>query len=171
MPLASLRPWLPPLLAMTLALALPLRPAWASSTASSVASDAGSASVGSLSHSLEASSASSTGGRVAQGDYRIVDVAEAPARPGELRLTLAADGPADAPADDAARDGAAPAPTVALWLPRATAERAGLAAGGRVAVRQRPYGLEFAAGTPRTPFFLVLEDAWHQGLGTRPVAL
>lgn len=162
---ARLLPALPTLLA--LAAALPALPAGASSTTSSVASDAGSASVGSLSHSLEASSASSTGGRVAQGDYRIVEVAEAPTRPDQLRLTLAA----EAASDVGARTDASPADSVALWLPRATAERAGLAAGGRIAVRQRPYGLELAAGDARTPFFLLLDEAWQRGLRTQPVTL
>lgn len=137
-------------------------PAWASSTASSASSDAGSASVGSVSTSLETSSNSATGGgRVAAGPYRIVDVAEAPARPDQLRLTLAA---------ETAAPGAAPA-TVTLLLPRATAERAGLAAGGQVVASRRPYGLEFAAGQPQAPFFLVLDDDWHRGLRAQPVTL
>lgn len=160
---ARLLPALPTLLA--LAAALPALPAGASSTTSSVASDAGSASVGSLSHSLEASSGSSTGGRVAQGDYRIVEVAEAPARPDQLRLTLAAE------AIDTGPDNAPHRAAVALLLPRAAAERAGLAAGGRIAVRQRPYGLELAAGEARTPFYLLLDEAWQRGLRTQPVTL
>ena len=66
-------------------------PALASGSASSASSEGSSASVGSLSTSIENSSdASSKGGDVAQGDYRIIEVAAAPARPGTVRVTLQA---------------------------------------------------------------------------------
>ena len=51
---------------------------------------AGSASIGSISGSLRGSSnSSSPDNDVAEGDYRILDVAQAPERPGMLRLRLA----------------------------------------------------------------------------------
>ena len=76
--------------ALTLALG-----ANAESFASS-ASSAGSASSGSVSDSLSGSSDSSKGDRkVADGDYSIIQIAQAPDRAGRTRLTLQADNPDD----------------------------------------------------------------------------
>ena len=135
-------------------------PAAAGSSASSASLDGSSASVGSLSTSLETSSnSSSQGDKVAQGDYRIIDITAAPARPGFVRVTLqalAVDG----------SDG-----ELFLTLPRQTAAGAGLAPGALVSARQRDYGLEFAHGEPRQAFFLVLRDERLKELQTRPVML
>lgn len=136
------------------------QPALASGSASSASSEGSSASVGSLSTSIETSSnASSKGDKVAQGDYRIVDVAAAPERPGTVRVTLQA------------LAGPAHGGSLTLYLPLETASDAGLATGGVVSARERPYGLEFAQGEPRQAFFLVLRDEWYQELRTRPVTL
>lgn len=142
------------------ALALVSAAAGAASSAASSASEGSSASVGSLSTSFEKSSDSSTGGKkVAAGQYRVVALTEPAERPGTLRVQLAAADRADGAAD------------FVLLLPRAAAERGALAPGRGVQVSERPYGLEFAtldAGRAEA-FFLVLDDAWHRELETRPV--
>lgn len=146
-------------------------PALAASTASVSISDSVSAAVGSVSDSLRRSSDSSTGkDRVAQGDYRIVEVAAAPERPGLARLTLQP--------ETAAED------MLFLYVPQATVAQAALAAGQRVTATHRDYGVEFsrvsgaggqagpagAAAAP-LPFFLVLDDTWYRELPSRPVTL
>lgn len=141
--------------------------AWSASQAGSSASSATSAasqSVGASSTSLTTSSNSSSGNKVAAGDYTIVDIAIADAAAdgsaGPARLTLrAASGPAGQQAE------------FVLLLPRDTVARAGLAAGDPVTVRQRAYGLEFAAGAGRQAFFLVLDDAWYRELASTVVVL
>ena len=136
-------------------------PCMAESFASS-ASSAGSASSGSASDSLNTSSKSSTGTQTADGDYRVIEVAELTDRPGMLQLTL--QGTA----------ATAEAREFALRLPRRALEPRGIAAGDIVSVRNRDYGLEFARGDGhegREPFFLVLSDDWHRELEPRPVTL
>lgn len=140
------------------ALALVSATAGAASSAASASSEGSSTSIGSLSTSIEKSSASSTGGKkVAAGLYRVVALAELAERPGTLRVQLAAADGAD---------------EVVLLLPRAAAERGALVPGRGVAVSERPYGLEFAAidAGRAEAFFLVLDDAWHRELESRPVA-
>ena len=132
------------------------------SSAGSSASSAGSASSGSASDSLNNSSKSSTGTQTADGDYRVIEVAELADRPGMLRLTLQA-----AAAADGARE-------FTLRLPRQALEPRGIATGDIVNVRNRDYGLEFARADGRAvrePFFLVLFDDWHRELEPRPVTL
>jgi hypothetical protein len=133
-------------------LTAPVRADSLASSASSVASE----SIGSSSTSIQKSSnSSSNNDRVAQGEYRVVELAEAADRPGLLRLKLQG-------LDEA--QGA-----FTLYVPQPTAARAGVETGQVVSVRQRPYGLEFAhAGEA---FFLVLDDAWHRELQTRIVQL
>lgn len=145
-----------PTLALAAALACAM-PAHADSFASS-ASSAGSASSGSVSDSLNGSSNSSNGDRrVADGDYRIIDIAQTPRRAGMARVTL--------------RAGDTPDHDVVLDLPQATFDRQQLAQGDMVHARHRVYGIEFARGDTRTPFYLVLEDAWYGELASRPVSL
>lgn len=135
-------------------------PALGSGSASSASSEGSSASVGSLSTSIETSSdASSKRDDVAQGDYRIIEMAAAPARPGTVRVTLQA----------LATDGAEG--QLFLYLPQQTAAGAQLALGARVNARVRPYGLEFAHGEPLQAFFLVVHDDGARELRTRPVTL
>jgi hypothetical protein len=135
-------------------------PAWADSFASS-ASSAGSASLGSISDSIGNSSrASSPDNRAANGDYRVIDVAEVDAKPGLLQLTLQA------------MQGETHEFT--LKLPREALGRKNIAVGDVVHARNRPYGLEFARTTDartREAFFLVLADDWHKELDSRAVAL
>lgn len=167
------RAWL---LAAVCCVATPL-PAWAldlaSSTASS-ASSAGSASVGSLSDSLRSSSQSAGGPRqMADGDYRVIELAEAADRPGEMRLTLRPVQPAQPTKQAAAGEPAHGGPGVPeqweLRLPQAVVDREGLGTGHLLRAAQRPYGMAFAlAGQPR-PFFLVLAQDWQRELPARPV--
>ena len=132
-------------------------PCRADSFASS-ASSAGSASVGSLSDSLRTSSGSSTH-KVAEGDYRIIDVVAAE-RPDTLRLKMEHVAHAG---DDAA--------VIHLDVPRSALGGRAAANGDIVGVRQRPYGYEFAWGDTRVAFFLVLAADWQRELEPRPVKL
>jgi len=131
-------------------------PASAESLASSAAS-AGSAASGSVSDSLQGSSHSSSGGdRVATGDYRIIDLAQAPERPDRVRLTLQAEATGE---------------RLLLELPQAVTQAEGLQAQHRVHAQQREYGYEFSHSHNRALFYLVLADHWQQALPARPVAL
>ena len=137
--------------------------AQAASSASSAVSDSVGASSAAVSGSLKTSSNSSNTKDVAQGDYRIIDIATADARPGHLRLTLQLERPAGQPAG--AHD------TLHLTLPQQAFDASGLARGERVAALQRSYGIEFARSDTQAAFFLVLEDHWLQELASRPVVL
>jgi hypothetical protein len=150
-----------PLLAAAVAAALASAgPSMAEGSASSASSAGSSASLGSVSTSLGASSNSSQNkATAANGDYRIVDIAAAPDRPGSVRLTL--QGAADAGADS----------EFYLYLPQTVADQARLVEGGTVSARQRPYGIEFATGQERQAFFLVLADDWYRELQARAVQL
>ena len=132
-------------------------PCGAESFASS-ASSAGSASVGSLSDSIRDSSGSSTH-TVAEGDYRIIDVAAAE-QPETLRLKMQH-------VADAGDDGA----VIYLDVPRAALGDRAAAVGDIVGVRQRPYGYQFAWADTGVAFFLVLAADWQRELETRPVEL
>lgn len=123
----------------------------------SSASSAGSASSASISDSLSASSDSSSDSdneQVANGDYRIMEVAEVADRPAMRRLTLEA--------DDAPR-------RFQLDLPTDILKQERLQRGDRVHVQQRVYGLEFAHSDNREAFYLVLSDDWHDELAARPL--
>ena len=135
--------------------------AHASSTAASSASDAASSTASSASDSLgKSSTRSSPGNDVADGDYRVIDMAEAIDRPGRMRLTLQGVAAAGKPGT-----------TFELYLPVATLQQAALATGQQIRTRQRPYGIEFARADAREPFFLALHDTWHRELASHPVTL
>ncbi len=138
-------------------------PAMAELSLSSASSDSSSASIGASSTSIGRSSEGSRHDRVAEGDYTVVEVADAADRPGllrvKLRMTVPAAGAADA---DEAFD---------LYLPRANPAASRLAQGQVIRARLRPYGVEFAQGEPQQPFFLVLQDAWYDELRSQPVRL
>lgn len=133
-------------------------PAHAESSVASSASEGLSASVGSLSNSVEGSSDSSShnNNRVAEGDYRIVDVAAVAERPGVVRMKLQA---------------LAGRGEIFLYVPQGTVDRARLAQGEVVSARQRPYGVEFADGRTRQAFFLALDDEWYRELPANAVRL
>lgn len=123
----------------------------------SSASSAGSASIGSLSDSVRGSSRSSSGDdkKVAEGEYRVIEVAQASDRPGHLQLKLQA---VAQPGEDG---------TLWLTLPQQALAPRGLAAGDVVLARQHAYGVEFAraeGALAREAFFLVLADDWHREL-------
>ena len=123
----------------------------------STASSAGSASTGSISDSIGSSSDSSGDDRrVAAGDYRVIDVAQAPAKIDTTRVTLRA-------------VGAGPAREFYLDVPnRALAERR-VNLGELVQVSDRVYGYEFAHADTRRAFFLALQDDWYRDLASRKV--
>ena len=130
---------------------LPLAASWPA------ASEGASTSVGSSSTSVEKSSKSSSkDDKVAAGDYRIVEIAEAAAQPGKVRLTLQALEGED---------------QFVLVVSQEAAAQGRLAAGGVVTARARDYGTEFSVADTKQAFFLVLHDAWRQELRTRPVTL
>ncbi|WP_229491760.1 hypothetical protein [Massilia sp. HP4] len=132
-------------------------PAQAESFASS-ASSAGSASSASISDSISDSSTSSSGdNKVAAGDYRVIDIAQAPNKPDTTRLTLRAE--------------AGQARTFFLDVPnRAMAQRL-VNAGDVVRVNERVYGYEFAHADTQRPFFLALQDDWQRDLASRKVII
>jgi hypothetical protein len=118
-------------------------PVYADSFTSS-ASSAGSASSGSISDSI--------------GDYKVIDVAQAPAKADTTRLTLRA-------------VAAGAGQEFTLDVPdRALAART-VAAGAVVHVNERVYGYEFAYADTKQPFFLALQDEWYRELGSRKVAI
>lgn len=137
-------------------------PSLAASSASSAVSDSFTTSSGSVSDSFGKSSDSSSKNekKVTDGDYRIIEMAAVPERPGTARLTLQAVA-AERRADD----------EFFLYLPLAVVEQTRLAQGDVVSARQRPYGVEFAQATTRQAFFLVLKDEWFRELQTTPVVL
>ena len=135
-------------------------PSMAASSTASSASDSVSTSVGSISGSIQKSSDSSSKTTdVAEGDYKIIDMAAVAERPGTVRMKLQA-------VVDRGADG-----EFFLYLPQEVVAQANLAQGGVVTARQRPYGLEFADGQTRQAFFLVLSDDWYRELQTTAVVL
>ena len=130
----------------------------------SSASSAGSKSVGSLSDSLTGSSNSSSGAKkVAEGNYRIEQVAEVAGKPEHLRLHLRLQPQAAATTEATV--------TVLLDLPRGAVERQALGVDSVIALRQRAYGMEVAHQATQTAFFLLLADGWRNDLDTRVVTL
>jgi hypothetical protein len=135
---------------------LTLTEAQASTSIASLASEAGSSASDSASTSLNASSASSTGEdtQTANGDYRIINVAQVPNRPNHYRLTLRAE---ETPHE------------FTLDLPATTWTAQGLAQGDTIHAKPHSYGLEFARLDTQQAFFLVLHDDWHNELQSKPL--
>lgn len=134
-------------------------PALAGSLSTSSAAGGSSASSAS-STSVEKSSDSSTGNKgVAEGPYKIIDVAAVPERPGMVRMKLQAVATPGADGE------------FFLYVPQQTFAQNRLAAGQTVLASQRPYGLEFAHADTRAAFFLVLNDDWFRDLASNPVVL
>ena len=147
--------------ALALLLGAAALPALAASSASSASSDSASTSVGSVSTSIQKSSDNSSGkdDKVAAGDYTIVEVADAPARAGTVRLKLQ-------PVGAGAKEG-----EFFLYMPGEAFEQSRLAQGAVITAKPRAYGTEFAGGVARKPFFLVLADEWFRELKTKVVQL
>ena len=148
-------------LALIAALALSASlPAVAASSTASSASDSASTSVGSLSDSVKKSSdSSSKNNDVAEGDYKIIDVATVAEQPGTVRMKLQA-------VADASEEAA-----FFLYLPQGAFDQNRLAEGQVVTARRRPYGLEFLKGNGGPAFFLALADDWYRELASHAVAL
>jgi hypothetical protein len=143
------------LAAVTLLCLTTALPCGAESLASS-ASSAGSASLGSLSTS---SNSSSPKNQVAEGDYRIIEVAALAERPGTVRLRLQSDA--------RAADGGA----ILLDVPLQTVAQQGLIAGDLLSARHRPYGLAFARSGAREAIILVLARDWQSELEPQALSL
>lgn len=151
-----------PLIAAAAALLVAAAPAWSASSASSAVSDSISTSVGSISNSIQKSSDSSSSkdDKVAEGDYKIIEVAAAPARPGTVRLKLQPVG-----------EKAAKAGEFFLFMPAEAYEQSHLAPGHVVTAKPRAYGLQFTYADSQKAFFLVLDDEQHRELQTKVVSL
>lgn len=135
-------------------------PAMAESSAASSASDSASTSVGSLSGSIKNSSdGSSKATGVAEGDYKIIDMAAVADQPGTVRMKLQAVAQADVEGE------------FFLYVPQQAVDEGRLSQGRVVTAHHRPYGVEFASGETRKAFFLVLADDWYRELKTQPVVL
>jgi hypothetical protein len=128
-------------------------PSFAESSVASSASDSVSVSSAKISDSISDSSQSSShrDARNAQGDYRVLDVAEVAGRPGMVQLRLHA-----VAADD----------EFLLTLPARAAADGHVAKGAVVAALPRPYGIEFATAPEHAAFFLALADDWANELKT-----
>ncbi len=128
----------------------------------SSASSAGSASSASISDSISDSFGSSSNSgeekRVAAGEYRVMNVAQAPTKADATRMTLRAT------AAGAAREFHLDVPN------RALAARP-VATGELVQVSERAYGYEFAHADTKRSFFLALQDDWYRELGSRKVTI
>ena len=123
-------------------------------------SDSISASVEGISTSVgQISKSSSKAANLAEGEYRIIDVAEAADRPDRARLTLRAVGK-----DDAEED-------FYLFMPKQEFARAQLQAGQTLAARNRPYGAAIFKQDLGEPIAVLLKDDWRSNLQPTPVTL
>jgi hypothetical protein len=131
-------------------------PALAGTSASSAVSDSLSTSIGTSSDSVRGSSRASSGQPpVAAGDYKVIEVAAVAERPGRVALVMQSAG----------------GESVTLEVPQQTLAKTPVVAGQTLTVRERPYGVEFVLAPTQQVFFLVLDDAWHRELESRPVVL
>jgi hypothetical protein len=129
----------------------------AESSLVSSASQSLSTSVGQMSKSISNSSdGSSKHQDLAQGDYQVIDVADAADRPGMVALKL--------------QPVAAGAAAFTLTVPAETVAKNGIAAGQVVSALARPYGFEFAKADTQQAFFLVMNDDWHRELKSNLVS-
>ena len=144
------------LAALTLSTAC-VTPALATSSAMASASDSLSTSVDSVSRSIKKSSDSSARTVVGQGDYQVIQVAQA--EPGTQEVTLQAVAGGGAHGE------------FTLRVPDKAVQHGGLVVGQIVSARERPYGVEFARADTRAAFFLLLEDAWYRELQSVAVTL
>jgi hypothetical protein len=149
--------------AFIIALGAAAMPAISASSATSSIYDSITTLVGSASNSLNRSSnGSSNGGRVASGEYKLLEVAVSNDQPGVVHLKMQA---------VAGQVGATGTGELVLSLPQAAFETSGLVAGDVIAARTRAYGMEFANGKTQAAFFLVLNDDTYRELASNPVVL
>ena len=129
------------------------------SASSHALSRAISATVRASSHSLRDSSrASEKAVALNEGDYRIVEVADASPE-ARTRLTLMP------------IDSENPADGVYLFLPPGQLAGADVRKDAIVSVKPRPYGIAISVQGAASPFALVLEDSWTSRIDPIAVAL
>lgn len=145
-------------------------------SASSTAASAGSTTVGSVSDSIQGSSNTSSKTTVAAGDYRVVNVAAAPDKPGVTRVALV-------PAQTATPGVNSEALAFTLDVPTAALGARPLLQHDTVSVAHRPYGLAFARtlavtdsraagdgpGAAKETFFLVVANEWRGDFESKPI--
>lgn len=134
-----------------------LAPSHAASSAVASASDSVSTSVETMSRSLHRSSTSSSPRPLAQGDYKVIQVAQV--APGLHDVTLQA-------VAATGNEG-----QVTLRVADKVVADGGLVVGQVVSARERPYGYEFTRADTRVAFFLMLDDAWYRELQSVAVTL
>lgn len=135
------------LLALTLLAPIP---AAATVATSSAVSDSVDLSARSITNSLKRSSDSSSGTPVAQGDYRVTQMAQLTPELQEVTLQAVA--------------GTGARGELVLHMPKRAVQQGDLGIGRVVSARTRPYGVELARADTKTPFFLLLEDPWYKEL-------
>lgn len=135
--------------ALALAIAAP-QPAIAPVATSSAASDSVELSARSITTSLKRSSDSSSGTPVAQGDYRVTQMAQLTPQLQEVTLQ--------------AVPGTGARGELVLHMPEQAVQQGDLGVGRVVSARARPYGVELARADTQTPFFLLLDDPWYREL-------
>lgn len=122
-------------------------------------SDSVSGTVTSLSDSVQRiSNSSSKAVGMAEGDYKVTDIAAVDGHPEKMRLTLIAAG------NDRDKD-------LYLYVPRDDFNRTHIARGQTVTATQRPYGVAFAEANTPQPFVVVLNDTWVKDLRTNVVSI
>jgi hypothetical protein len=119
-------------------------------------SDSIATTVGSISKSSEDSS--KTVAKVAEGDYKVIEVAKADAtHPGRTQVTLAALGNDQEPVFN-------------LYVPKEDMQNSDVHVGDIVHAQKRVYGVAFARQGTAQPFALVLDDSWNGEFRPRQVS-
>lgn len=108
-------------------------------------SDSLSATVESISGSVQNSSRAIA--NVAEGDYKVVAIAQAARQPGKTQLTLVPVTNKDTEPFN-------------LLVTQADFKQSGVQTGQLVHAQQRPYGMTFAKADSKQPFALLLDPAW-----------
>jgi hypothetical protein len=133
-------------------------PSLASASTSVISlSDSVSGTVQSVSDSVSRSSNSSSKTlNIAEGDYRVVDIAMVAGQPDKMRLRLQA-------------VAAANEPQLYLFVPKHDYDQAHLNNGQIVTASKRPYGMAFSIARADQPFAVVLENDWQKDLASHAV--
>lgn len=132
-------------------------PVGATVTTSSAVSDSVDLSARSMSQSLQRSSDSSAGRPLAQGDYRVTQLAQVAPELQEVTLQAVA--------------GTGARGELVLHMPERAVQAGGVAVGEVVRARARPYGYELARADTQQAFFLLLHDPWYKELQSIVVRL
>jgi hypothetical protein len=144
---------------MAAGIVMSLSTSYAVASSSISVSDSISGSIGSLSDSVRGSSRSSSNAvNLADGGYKITDIAAADDHPGKMRLALQADG------DSRDKD-------IYLYVPRDDYMRADLSIGQEIMATRQPYGVAFSLGDVKQPFVVVLADDWVSDLRSNALSL